>query len=163
MLGLSAPAAAETNEPRRLIVFFPQHSILDENWRHNLPHMASLEGQKLGGVLSVFEREKYRELKKELIIVDGVYNEVAERGGDGDAHDWATHSTLTGIAKSDTDAASNRQGAEVQSLDLFLVKKLGINTAFKRPLFRLSKASTATRTSITAASLVPELITFTIL
>lgn len=137
MLGLTTPALAQAGEPRRLLVFFPQHSILDQNWRQNLPHLASLADQKLTGVFSVFERDKYRELKSELIIADGIYNQVGTRGGSGDAHDWSTYSTLTGIAKVDGGTALNKEGTEVQSLDLFLVKKLGINTAIKRPLFQI--------------------------
>lgn len=139
MLGFSTPASAQMGDPRRLVVLFPQHSILDKNWRQNLPHMASLSEQALSGVFSVFEKEKYRPLKDELIIVDGVYNNVGARGGAGDAHDWSTYSTLTGIAKADGGSAINKEGTEVQSLDLFLVKKLAINTAFKRPLFQIVK------------------------
>lgn len=153
MLGLSAPAAAQMAEPRRLVVFFPQHSILGQNWRQNLPHQASLSAQSLSGVLSVFDREKYRELKNDLIVVDGVYNEAAPRGGNGDAHDWSTYSTLTGISKADGGSAVNKEGSEVQSLDLFLVKKLGINTAFKRPLFQIVKGQYS-QTNITNRGII---------
>jgi hypothetical protein len=88
-------------------------------------------------VFSVFEKDKYRALKSDITIIDGVYNQVAPRGGKGDAHDWSTYSTLTGISKADGGSAVNKEGTEVQSLDLFLVKKLGLNTAVKRPQFQV--------------------------
>jgi hypothetical protein len=137
LMGLPSLAEAQTGDPRRLIVFFPQHAILDRNWRQNLPHAASLMSSTLTGIFSVFERDKYKALKNDITIIDGVYNQVGPRGGPGDAHDWSTYSTLTGIAKSDGGSAVNKEGSEVQSLDLFLVKKLGLNTAAKRPLFQL--------------------------
>jgi hypothetical protein len=136
MLGLSTPADAQTADPRRLIVFFPQHAILDRNWRQSLDHRASLASSRLGGIFSVFERDKYRALKNDITIIDGIYNQVGPRGGRGDAHDWSTYSTLTGISRVDSGSAVNKEGSEVQSLDLFLVRKLGITTRAKRPLFQ---------------------------
>lgn len=145
MLGLASPAVA-AGDPRRLIVFFPQHSILDQNWRQPLSHGADLTTSNLGGIFSVFEREKYRSLKSELIIADGIYNQVGPRGGKGDAHDWSTYSTLTGISRVDGGSAVNKAGSEVQSLDHFLVNKLGLNTAFKRPHFQIVKGQYDTPT-----------------